>query len=571
VFDLDYLSGRGFFSRLDYFFAKYLTMASGEENSLVSVSLALVSKALSQGHICLDMNDTAGIAMLFSELEANDFRVELPDSDTWITALKASSMVSENIHTPLVLDKDNRLYLAKYYDFQNRLALNITGRALPKEGLQDESCMDEGLVDELVKKNFSGAGINTIPQQNAVKNALLNRFTLISGGPGTGKTYVINMIKKIFTEYCILNNMPEPVIICAAPTGKAASKLKNGRTIHSVLGVRKNRPDFYFNSENQLAADLVIIDEASMIDLMLMTRLLEAIPSTAGVVLSGDVHQLSSIQAGSVFSDICRSQALSGSVFMLEYNFRSQGKSGIEALSGAINDNDAGSVEQLLSSGFHDDIEFHGLDSEIGWKNFLVPCIRKEYRAFVCSSTIETALENMDEFRILCAHNSGEFGTLQINNVCENILQPENISGIHEKIFKRIIMVRTNDYQKGLFNGDTGVLYEQTGGDQTAFFRDQDAGITRFKKIDLPPHETAFAMTIHKSQGSEFRTVLVVIPDRLSRIITRQLLYTAVTRAKDRLIVAGNMDIIRQAVKLDVSRNSGLTAMIENMMTGMHQ
>ncbi len=570
MFELDYLFGRGFFSSLDYFFSKYLTQAFKEENPLVKASLALVSKALSQGHVCLDLNDCSSLAMLFSGTEPYDLCPELPGSGKWITALRASSMVSEDIHTPLVLDRNNRLYLAKYYDFQKRLARNITDRAGRKQALHGEFCMDADLVDKIVAEKFSSGDIHSIPQQNAVRNALLNRFTLISGGPGTGKTYVINLIKKIFAEYALVKNMPEPVIICAAPTGKAASKLENGRTIHSVLGVRRNRPDFYFNSDNQLAADLVIIDEASMIDLMLMTRLMEAIPSTAGVVLSGDVHQLSSIQAGSVFSDICRSQALSKSIFMLDYNFRSQGKSGIEALSGAINNNDADRVGQLLNSDAHDDIQFHDFDSGTGWQNFFIPCIKREYRAFVSSSTIEAALDNMDEFRILCAHNSGQFGTLQINNVCENILQPENISDIHEKIFKRIIMVKINDYQKGLFNGDTGVLYEKADGEQAAFFMDQDTGITPFKKADLPAHETAFAITIHKSQGSEFKTVLVVIPDRLSQVITRQLLYTAVTRAKDRLIVAGNMDIIRQAVKLDVIRNSGLTSMIENMMARRH-
>ncbi|MFH2092854.1 MAG: ATP-binding domain-containing protein, partial [Pseudomonadota bacterium] len=172
--------------------------------------------------------------------------------------------------------------------------------------------------------------------------------------------------------------------------------------------------------------------------------------------------------------------------------------------------------------------------------------------------TIETALTCLDDFKILCAHNSGEYGTLSINHLCENILRSEQNFDISQRLLNRMIMVTVNDYKKRLFNGDTGIV---VGKDKEcrAVFKDYENHIKEYRTVDLPGHESAYAITIHKSQGSEFKTVLILVPDHLSSVLTRQLLYTGVTRAKTKVIIAGRLDIIKQAVSLSINRSSGLS------------
>jgi exodeoxyribonuclease V alpha subunit len=397
-----------------------------------------------------------------------------------------------------------------------------------------------------------------------------NNFTVISGGPGTGKTFIISIIKNILLSYAAKQDLVKPKIICVAPTGKAASKMENGSTIHSILKPLKNSPGFYHNKNNPLLTDVIIIDEASMVDISLLTRLLEAVPFTAKVIILGDKNQLSSIQAGSVFSDICSVKNLVPNIFFLEYNFRSKGKTGIENLSKAINDNDIENLEFILASGQYPDVVFvplnvpsresfggSGIPSKIVNKYIL-----EGYKAFCSTDSIETAFDKLDSFKILCAHNSGKYGTLQINNACEKILRLSHNSDIDKKPFKKIIMVNTNDYKKGLFNGDTGVSFDNSfeiGEKKEVFFKSLDNGLKQYQVLDLPDNDTAFAITIHKSQGSEFKTVLIILPDKLSSVVTRQLLYTGVTRAKAKVIVVGDLNIIKKAISLSVERNSGMT------------
>ncbi|MBU2454880.1 MAG: AAA family ATPase, partial [Proteobacteria bacterium] len=334
-------------------------------------------------------------------------------------------------------------------------------------------------------------------------------------------------------------------------------------TIHSILKPLKNSLGFYYNKNNPLQTDVIIIDEASMIDILLLTRLLEAIPNTAKVILLGDKHQLSSIQAGSVFNDLCSVKGLSANIYFLEYNFRSKGKTGIENLSKAINDNDIKCLEDILTSGRYPDVVFESFSKKDNpVSSVLYKYIVEGYRSFVSTDTIEAALNTLDDFKILCAHNSGEHGTLQINHVCEKILRSSNNFDIQVGVFKQIIMVNTNDYKKGLFNGDTGIVYDAQG-EMTVAFKTSDTTIKHYRYSDLTGSDAAFAITIHKSQGSEFKTVLIIIPDRLSPVITRQLLYTGVTRAKTKVIIFGNLQIIQKAVTLSVKRNSGLTQSLE--------
>lgn len=558
-FDLDNLFDHHFFSNLDYFFAGSMAKAFHEKEPIVLISCALVSKLLFEGHICLDIKEMAGTVRSVSH--TNNDRVKFPDLNIWLKALKQSMMVSDNIQTPLVLDREHKLYFSKYYNFQIRLSKNIAQRVSLKP-----LKLDTGAIDEMLESNFSKTGPHSMRQKKAVKNAVFNYFTIISGGPGTGKTTVTTVIKKMFLLSAEKFSLPVPEIICAAPTGKAASKMEQGRTIHSILKPLKDSPGFYYHKDNPLQIDMIIIDEASMIDISLLTRLLEAVPLEAKVIILGDKHQLSSIQAGSVFSDLCSVKGLSSNIFFLDYNFRSKGKTGIENLSKAINNNDGNRLEEILTSGRYPDIVFENFQGNIPIAGAVKKYILKGYKPFVSADTVEAALNELDEFKILCAHNSGEYGTLQINHVCENILRSDNNFDIQGKLFKKIIMVNTNDYKKGLFNGDTGIVFEKRTGVNT-FFRTLEKNIKQYRASDLPGHGAAFAITIHKSQGSEFKTVLIIMPDKPSPVMTRQLLYTGVTRAKINIIIIGNIDIIKKAINLSVIRNSGLSMYLEKEIT----
>ena len=552
AFEIDNLFEHHFFSNLDYFFAKSLAKAFDEKDPIVLASCAFVSKLLFEGHICLNISAISGTIRAVSET-GNDL-IKFPDLNSWINALQNSLMVSDNIQTPMVLDSYHRFYFSKYYDFQNRLARNITQRIFFKS-----SDMDEANIDEIIGSYFTQDHKNN--QRKAVKHAANNYFTIISGGPGTGKTYVTKVIKKIFLSFAKTRGLPVPKIICVAPTGKAASKMDQGSTIHSILKPLKNSPGFYYNKNNTMQTDVIIIDEASMIDIILLTRLLEAVPLTAKVIVLGDVHQLSSIQAGSVFSDICKAKGMSPNLFFLDYNYRSKGKTGIENLSKAINENDARRLEDILIKGRYPDVVFKSLKSKGKIDYFVNKFILKGYKPFVSADTVEEALNELDDFKILCAHNNGEFGTLQVNHLCEKILRAENNFGIQGK-FKRIIMININDYKKGLFNGDTGIVFE-TKVEVNSFFKTQDNTIKQYRASDLSGFDPAFAITIHKSQGSEFSTVLMILPDRISPVVTRQLLYTGITRAKTKVIIVGDINIIKNALNLSVKRNSGLSMCLE--------
>ena len=359
-----------------------------------------------------------------------------------------------------------------------------------------------------ILKDFFPGGNHLLPQKNAVKNALYNKFTLISGGPGTGKTFVIGIIKTVLPLLSKKKGQPIQRIVCVASTGKAASKMEEGSTIHSALRPLVHGPGFYFNQKNPLNADILIVDEASMIDLPLLVRLLEAVPLETNIIMTGDKHQLTSIQAGAVFSDLCAVDELYTHTFTLDYNFRSQGKTGIEKLSKAINEKNIQDFESLLLSHDYPDLVFENYHDAKSVMTTLQNHITEGYGPFGNAKNEEEALSKIDDFRVLCAHNKGEYGTLQINHICEKILRSLNNSGIEEKSFIKAIMVNTNDYKKGLFNGDTGVAVEKNG-DITAFFKGPDNKLKRYRYSDLPSNDTAFAITIHKSQGLTFEKVII--------------------------------------------------------------
>ncbi|MCD4744491.1 MAG: AAA family ATPase, partial [Desulfobacteraceae bacterium] len=332
--DIDILFKVGFLSNLDYYLAKTLAEIANEDNQIVILSAALVSKASRDGHVCLDINQSTSqsISLLtasedntVSEKAGFDNRIEikLPDKEQWIKALRSSKLVGEDSDCPLVLDSDNKLYLAKYFDYQKRIVKNILLRI--KSPLPD---IDKSTLTTLLDKYFKGQNRGISEQKKAVLKSILNNFLIISGGPGTGKTYITDKIATVF-EKTFKASAPV-TIVNTAPTGKAASKLQAGMTIHRLLKINnttKLGKDFI---QQNIVADLVIIDEASMIDIALMTKLLEAIPLNSKVIIIGDKNQLGAIETGSVFADICRSEHLDQYIVNLNYNFRSGKEKGID-------------------------------------------------------------------------------------------------------------------------------------------------------------------------------------------------------------------------------------------------
>lgn len=576
---LGILHDSGFFSHLDYYFATTMANVFKDAGPLEILSAALTCRALSKGCICLDLTGTAG--KVLKTAEGKDL-IRLPELEFWCNALKNSAMVGMEVSKcgkkendmaswigkyPLILDRDNNLYLSRYYDFQHRLSDNIRARIQRQmPGPDDE------FVDKRPAAYFNSQDTHrTFGQQQAVKKALCSGFIIVSGGPGTGKTYITDIIRTLLTTWANENDLKPPRVMCLAPTGKAAARLKDGATIHSALKPVKNRAGFRHNAANPLAADLVIIDEASMIDMALMTRLFEAIRPDARIVILGDVNQLSPVQAGAVFFDLCHADVLSDFRVLLDVNFRSGGKAGIEKLAKAVNISDADAVADILKADYPD-ILFVDTAEDKGYQARLESCILEGYRPLWNATTPAQAMGVLDGFRVLCAHNSGNSGTLQINHLCGKILRSKAKDGIKQRVFKMLLMVRRNDYKRVLFNGDTCVVLEESGV-PTAWFalgqsesgqsKSGQSDARHFRLSDLPECEPAFAVTVHKSQGSEFDTVLILIPEQISPVVTRQLLYTGITRSRKKVVIFGSMPMIRQAVQTSVEPRSNLQAVLD--------
>ncbi len=577
--DLSTLHALQLVSHLDYYFAKTMGDSFHETSALVLASCALVSKVLADGHICLDLKKKAGTRI---DIFEQDAFVCFPDFEEWENAMAKAALVGkESEHKiikerigdersgknsleksfPLVLDLSGKLYLSRYYDFQKRLVNNLCCRMA-----SSVTPMDETFVRNHLDSLFSGQNLEQVKKQKeAVKKALAQKIVVISGGPGTGKTHITTMIKKLLNQFSTVNGSPFPRIICVAPTGKAAARLADGRTIHSVLKPLKGKPGFLYTRENPLNVDVVIVDEASMIDIALMTRLLEAIPIEAKLILLGDKNQLSPVQAGAVFNDICQVKGLGSNRVFLEYNFRSRGKTGIENLARTINQNDVPAMESLLSGSFYPDIVFKDPGKSGRLDEIIEAYIIEGYLPLAEQTSLLNGLDTLDNFRILCAHNRGEAGTLQINHLCEKILRSQSNFDITGQFFKKIVMISANDYHRGLFNGDTGIVHEENRVIK-AGFKDSKGNIRQYRYMDLPAHGTAFAVTIHKSQGSEFDSVLIIIPDKLSPIVTRQLLYTGVTRAKKKVTIVGRLDVIKEAMSLTLDHTSNVIALLEQQL-----
>ena len=547
-------------SALDRYFSQALRRRSGVEDERVLLGAALASRAVSQGHVALDL-ERAGI--LFEEEEEEEAPV-LPGAEEWARALSAAPrlvrMPDEERRTPLVLE-GHLLYLERYWDYQRSLVRSVFDRlqAQPPP-------IDEALLERNLNQVFNDDPRQS-KQREAAALAVRERFMLLTGGPGTGKTATVVRLLALLNQ----QSSPPPRVALVAPSGKAAARLsesirrtvkswlpaefqehidEEASTIHRCLGINPYRGTIKYHRENPLPYDVVIVDEASMVDLPLMTKLFQATPSGARLILLGDPDQLVSVEMGAVLGDVAAAKGLQAHrVHLTEtWRYANRDGGGIQALAEAIN---AGRVGEALAA-FDRYPELDRLESEC-WRAQLV---LEPYRAVVEAASPEQALEALARFRVLCAHRRGYYGADRLNRQIEGWLLQAGVISLDQPWYHgRPIMVVKNDSRVKLYNGDVGVVFEGR-----VVFPGAGGRVREFNPAVLPEHQTVYATTVHKSQGSEYERVLVVLPDELSPVVTRQLLYTAVTRASQAVTVVGPKEVFGGGVERVVSRVSGLRA-----------
>lgn len=564
------------FSDLDRHFGRLMTELARQPSEALRLAGALVSHQRGKGHSCLDLTSVAGrrLGEVLGNTEAPS--ALLPPLAAWKESLRASGVVgSPGEFTPLVIDAAGRLYLHRYWRYETNLAASIRSRSWCRVPV------DEVKLEASLQRFFLPNGDEFDWQRHAVRTAATRAFTVITGGPGTGKTRTVVWLLAALLE----QDGGTPLrIALAAPTGKAAARIaesvrmakaelpctealkaklpEKATTIHRLLGAIPNSPRFRHDAANLLAVDVVVVDEASMVDLALMAKLFAAVPPTARVVLVGDQDQLASVEAGNVLGEICAggeaddASPLAGCVVQLRKNWRFASDAEIHALSQAVNAGDADTVMSRLRA------------TPKLWqpspKPSELPAALKEavlgtYGDALRERDPAAALAAWSRFRLLAAVRRGPFGVENLNALCETLLERGGLIQRQGVWYAgRPVMVTRNDATLRLFNGDVGITLPDDKGELSVFFADTEGAVRTFTPPRLPEHETVFAMTVHKSQGSEFDRVLLVLPERDSPVLTRELLYTGLTRAKSGFEVWADESILRSAIGRRVQRASGL-------------
>lgn len=564
------------------------------ERDTVGIAGALLSAERARGHSCIDLSSVAGT--LPWGADAAD--AMLPGLDACRGILTQSALCGDGAEpSPLVLD-GTRLYLYRYHAAEVRLARAVRERVsvTPSTGAAGSS------VVSLFRALFPTADGATDWQAVAAASALRGRLSIITGGPGTGKTTTAAKILAL-----LLQQDATLRISLAAPTGRAAARLaesiaigastlpvddvvrdrlpRDGRTLHKLLGYRPLNDTFAHGIENPLADDVIVVDEASMVDLLMMDALFAALRPTARIILLGDPDQLASVDTGYVLGDLVRAADASGpehgaslatwyerlsgtrlassesatslrdAVVHLSRSYRFEQHPGIGSLADAVRAGEAGAALSVLDSDQHGDVS--RLDSVASTEALLEP-IRPSLERYLDARTPEEALAALSEFRVLCALRDGQRGVAGINEAIEWWLRARGVPTRARWYDGRPVLVTTNDQNTGLSNGDVGVTFTGSDGRKLVYFADGSGGVRAISPARLPDHETAWAMTVHKAQGSEFTHVLLVLPTEDARVLTRELLYTAVTRARASVTVVGSASIVESTVGRSTTRMSGL-------------
>lgn len=572
-----------------------------DDGDLVALGIAFAVRAVRLGSVTVDLSTIATTATIDEGVDVDVDALSWPDPATWQSALRASALVADGDDAddrspdgqarPLRL-VGSRLALDRYWRHERAIVDDLLQRADTPPPAIDDAVLRDGL-DRLFPPDPDRAD-GPDAQRKAAETAVRRSFSVIAGGPGTGKTTTVAAVLALLYEQASSTGTPLRVAL-AAPTGKAAARLTEAvhaqasrlpvdddvrtailgteaSTIHRLLG-RSPGSNSRFRHEraNQLPHQVVIIDETSMVSLSLMARLVEAVRPSARLVLVGDPQQLTSVEAGAVLGDIVGpavdpsppSGPLADGIVVLRTVHRFAG--GVGELARSIEAGDGDEVIRLLAEGADgvrwfdrdvapgapgDDVDQAVHDAVVGPATDVITSSRRGDAA--------GALAAMQRVQLLCAHRAGPHGVATWRARIEQWLA-RDIDGYvpHGWYAGRPLLVTANDYNLGLFNGDTGVVIAD-GPDRVVSAFERRGEIVHVSPTRLSAVETLYAMTIHKSQGSQFGEIVVVLPDETSPILTRELLYTAVTRAEKGVLLVGTEASIRAAVDRPVSRASGL-------------
>ncbi|MFM9034915.1 MAG: exodeoxyribonuclease V subunit alpha [Mycobacterium sp.] len=538
----------------DVLVAQRLCALAKEPDEPVALAVALVVRAVRGGSVCLDLGTVAR--------QVGQPGLPWPEPAAWLRAVAGSVLAGD----PPVLHLDGGLlYLDRYWIEERRVAEDVAALAAAhRTGTAPEA-------RRLFPDGFA-------EQRAAAEVALSRALTVLTGGPGTGKTTTVARLLALLAEQSELDRRPRPRIALAAPTGKAAARLLeavraevaqldpvdqarlpalSATTLHRLLGSRPDtRSRFRHNRDNRLPHDVIVVDETSMVSLTMMARLLEAVRPESRLVLVGDPDQLASVDAGAVLADMVEGlESAPGSPVARLVTPHRFGES-IGALAGAIRDGDADAALEVLAAG-GDHIEWVRDGDATGvLRKVVVPHALRLREAAVLGDADE-ALRTLDRHRMLCAHRRGPYGVAYWNRQIERWLAEQTDSPLWAPWYPgRPVLVTANDYGLGLYNGDTGVAVLRDSGLRAVMAG--AGGAVELATGRLSDIETMHAMTIHKSQGSQATEVTVLLPTEDSRLLTRELLYTAVTRAREKVRVIGTAEQLRAAVGRRAVRATGL-------------
>ncbi|SHO58455.1 exodeoxyribonuclease V subunit alpha [Vibrio quintilis] len=688
---LSYFCEKQLIRQLDYQFAMFIARQCRQEQSEVAWLCAVVSYELGHGHICIPVCDTDGRmndAWLYFGLSFDEslrFRDHVACVD-WLGVIQRCPFIgSPEDHCPLVFD-GQRLYLHRYWFYESRLAERLHQLSAPVHLADEDVELLTIQLKQLFSRNYPAlwqqlSGIESseqiqqlichsldvidpdatdwsaicqrvrqatrcseleeldkfIPdsiclnwQKIAAATALTRQFTVISGGPGTGKTTTVaRLLAALVVQAQAHRN--SPLIRLVAPTGKAAARLTESigqavdklpissdikallpiqaSTLHRLLGVIPGSAEFVHHEQNLLHVDILVVDEASMVDLPMMYKLLMALPKHTRVILLGDKDQLASVEAGAVLGDICSIQSygfsrrqtrllarLTGNILphpaaeqipdiadglcMLKKSYRFHADSGIGFLASLVNAGEYLPLSEIHAMAYSD-IKVQTLDG--GHYNQMLNTLADEYgryfselqtclaeQNYPTEQTAKRVLRIFNQCRLLCALREGDFGVSGLNQKVESLLLRRGMIHKDQEAWYngRPVMVTKNDHYLGIYNGDIGICLQtiESGKDvYKVYFEQFDGSVKGVIPSRLPEHETAYAMTIHKSQGSEFDFTLMILPPEFSPVLTRELIYTGITRAKNKLSIYTDPAVFRRAIRTRTKRLSGLVTQLAGL------